>query len=67
MREEDRLRSHREEQREAMSFLCTTAVNARRKEREELDLGRNEELIQHRGDTYEYGTSKCRTVVYTAQ
>ena len=50
-----------------MSFLCTTAVNARRKEREELDLGRNEELIQHRGDTYEYGASKCRTVVYTAQ
>ena len=53
MRDEDRIRGHREVQREAQAFLKTVADNARRKEREELDLGRNEELIQHRTDTFQ--------------
>ena len=43
----------RQVQREALEFLKRVADSARRKEREELDLGRNEELIQHRKDTFE--------------
>ena len=53
MREEDRIRAHRDIQRAALADLRVVADNARRREREELDLGRNEELIQHRGDTYQ--------------
>ncbi len=52
LREEDRIRSHRDLQRECVAALKIVADNARRREREELDLGRNEELIQHRSDTY---------------
>jgi hypothetical protein len=54
MREEDRIRAHREVQRAALAALGVVADNARRREREELDLGRNEELIQHRTDTFKY-------------
>jgi hypothetical protein len=53
LREEDRIRGHREVQREAAAYLRTVADNARRREREELDLGRNEELIEHRRDTFQ--------------
>ena len=64
MREEDRIRAHREIQRAAVADLRVVADNARRREREELDLGRNEELIQHRGDTYKWVLTRTRAAVW---
>ena len=49
----DKLAAHRRVQADARQFLLGVAMHARQCQREELDQGRNEQLIQHRQLTYD--------------